>query len=114
MLRFIPGTVAVGVLASAVQVSAQTLNAPITGVTALSAAQFADMRGEYLMDDGSRLIIDGVRLRPVVLRDQRAPMPLLALGPNRLITADGKVLLEFRSHVDGMETVTLTMQVAAR
>lgn len=111
MRRLISAILAACGMASAVHVSAQTSEAPTIGVTALSAAQFSRMRGEYRMDDGSRLVIEGVRPRPVALFDQQAPMPLRVIGPNRLVAADGKVLLEFWSHVDDRETVTLTKQV---
>lgn len=99
---------------SAVPAAAQAVDAGHSGARPLSASQFHEMRGQYLMDDGSRLTIDGARLRPVARLDEQAPVPLQAAGRNRLVSADGRWQLEFQSHASGIDAVTLTMQVAAR
>jgi hypothetical protein len=81
---------------------------------ALSAARFADMRGEYRMKDGSVLTVGGVRLRPVAWLDDREPVPLVVAGPNLLVSRDGRWRIEFRSHADAFEAVILSRQVPAR
>jgi hypothetical protein len=111
MFRFDLAMVAVCVAASPLDATAQATE---RSDDELSAAQFRDLRGEYLMDDGSTLSIDGVRLRPLARLDDRPPVPLLVAGPNRLVSQDGRWRLEFQSRADGVDAVVLTMQRAGR
>jgi hypothetical protein len=114
MVRFIVTVVAVCAVASATGVAAQAVGTADRGARPLSAAQFSEMRGEYQMEDGSRLTIDGVRLQPMARLDERAPVPMRASGHNRLVSADGRWLLEFQSHANGIDAVTLTMREPTR
>ena len=111
MFRFDLAMAAVCVAASPMGAEAQTAEG---SVDVLSAAQFRDLRGEYLMDDGSTLSIDGVRLRPLARLDDRPPVPLQVAGPNRLVSQDGRWRLEFQSRADGVDAVVLTMQRTGR
>jgi hypothetical protein len=111
MFRFNLALVAVCVAASPIGVTAQIIERP---EVELSAAQFRDLRGEYLLDDGSRLSIAGVRLRPLARLDDRPPVPLQVAGPNRLVSRDGRWRLEFQSRADGVDAVVLTMQSTGR
>jgi hypothetical protein len=114
MFRFTVSLLVVCTVMSGSPVAAQAADTVDPAVEALSAAQFADMRGEYQMDDGSVLTVDGVRKRPVAWLDQRGPIPLVVLGPNRLVSADGHWKLEFRAGADRFDAVILTRQIAAR
>lgn len=114
MSRFNLVRVVVCATLSPIPLAAQTVDAVGPGDKALSAARFADMRGEYRMDDGSVLTIEGARLRPMARVDARAAVPLRAAGPDRLVSADGLWQLEFRSHGDRFDAVRLTMPLAAR
>ena len=93
---------------------AQAVDPVETQVKALSAARFADMRGEYRMEDGSLLTVDGARLRPVAWLDDREPVPLVVAGPNRLVSLDGRWSLEFKSRADAFNAVVLTRRVPTR
>lgn len=107
MFRFELVLVAACVAASPIGATAQATE---RSDGALSAAQFRDLRGEYLMDDGSTLSIDGVRLRPLARLDDRPPVPLQVAGPNRLVSQDGRWRLEFQSRADRVDAVVLTIQ----
>jgi hypothetical protein len=89
------------------------------GATLLRSDQYAAMRGEYLMSDGSRVWIEGSRARPAVAIDDREPLLLVATGRNRFATIDGRMQLEFHAHdngnIDGLTLTTGgTVQVSRR
>lgn len=87
----------------------------VTGSRALSTAQFAELRGEYLLADGRRLNVEGPRTRPVVALDDRAPVALLPLGADRFVSADGSLQLAFQQRPNGLvDSVAVTMRVGAR
>ena len=93
---------------------AQAMDPVEPQVKALSAARFADMRGEYRMEDGSLLTVGGARLRPVAWLDDRQPVSFVVAGPNRLVSLDGDWSLEFKSHADAFNAVVLIRRVPTR
>lgn len=79
------------------------------GARALASDEFAAVRGEYLMTDGSRLTVDGVRHWPMVALGDQAPVRLLPAGPHRFVSADGRLWLEFTARANGLvDSVALT------
>ncbi len=86
----------------------------VTGSRALSSAQLAEMRGEYLLTDGRRLSVEGPRTRPMVALGDRAPVALLPAGGDRFVSADGSVQLAFRSLPNGLvDAITVTTRVTS-
>lgn len=77
----------------------------------LTSAEFAEMRGEYRLSSGGLLVMGGARHRPVVELNDQAPLALLPVGPNRLVSADGKLRMEFKTEANG-EVSGLTVHVA--
>lgn len=78
----------------------------------LSTAEFAELRGEYRLQGGGALVLGGARHRPVAELNDRAPMALLPVGPNQLVSTDGKLRLEFQMLANG-EVSQLTLHVAS-
>lgn len=78
----------------------------------LSSAEFAELRGEYRLQGGGALVLGGARHRPVAELNDKAPMPMLPMGPNQLVSTDGKLRLEFQTLANG-EVSQLTLHVAA-
>lgn len=81
------------------------------GVRTLSSAEFAEVRGEYLLAGGGSMVVGGARHRPIVEFNDKAPMALLAVAPNQLVSADGQLRLEFRTEANG-EVSAVTVHVA--
>ena len=77
----------------------------------LTTAEFAELRGEYRLQGGGALVLGGARHRPVAELNDKAPMALLPIGPNQLVSADGKLKLEFHTLANG-EVSQLTLHVA--
>jgi hypothetical protein len=99
--------VPVSVAASAAQQQVQVLG---QGRRVLSSAEFAELRGEYRLQGGGSLVVGGARHRPVVELNDRAPLALLPVAPDRLVSADGRLQLAFRTHANG-EVSGLTLHV---
>lgn len=78
----------------------------------LSTAEFAELRGEYRLQGGGALVVGGARHRPVAELNDKAPMALLPVGPNQLVSTDGKLRLEFQLLANG-EVSQLTLHAAS-
>jgi hypothetical protein len=77
---------------------------------AISSAEFAELRGEYRLADGGRLVVEGVRHRPMVALNDHAPVRLVALGEHRYASADGELQLRFNARANGnIDAVTITL-----
>ncbi|HJV70622.1 hypothetical protein [Ideonella sp.] len=115
MSRFIVALAAACLAASLVPVVARAAPAEEVEVVgrsarALGSDEFAAVRGEYLLADGSRLSVEGVRHRPTVALGDQAPVRLLAAGPNQFVSADGRLWLEFNGHANGnVDAVKVTV-----
>jgi hypothetical protein len=104
-----PGAVVPVSVASAVQPQVQVLGQG-QGRRILSSAEFAELRGEYRLQGGGSLVVGGARHRPVVELNDHAPLALLPVAPDRLVSADGRLQLAFRTHANG-EVSGLTLHV---
>jgi hypothetical protein len=62
--------------------------------------EFAAMRGAYRLTDGRLLFVGGARQRPTAELGTTA-VALQAAGPNRLISADGSMVLRFKARANG-------------
>ncbi|HEX5683749.1 MAG TPA: hypothetical protein VFY73_06910 [Ideonella sp.] len=77
---------------------------------AISSAEFAELRGEYRLAGGGRLVVEGVRHRPMVALNDRAPVRLVSLGEHRYASADDALQLRFNAHANGnVDAVTITL-----
>jgi len=77
---------------------------------AISSAEFAELRGEYRLADGGRLVVEGARHRPMVALNDSAPVRLVSLGEHRYASADGALQLRFNAHANGnIDAVTITL-----
>jgi hypothetical protein len=63
--------------------------------------EFAAMRGAYRLTDGRLLFLGGARQRPTAELGTTAAVALQAAGPNRLISADGSMVLNFKARANG-------------
>lgn len=77
----------------------------------LASAEFAELRGEYRLSSGGSLVLGGARHRPVVELNDMAPVALLPVAPNHLVSADGRMQLLFRTEANGVVS-GLTLQLA--
>lgn len=107
MSRFIVALAAACVAVSLIPVAAQAappeqVEVVGRGARALASDEFAAVRGEYLLADGSRLTIEGARHRPMVALGDQAPVRLLPAGPHQFASADGRLWLEFTTHANGL------------
>lgn len=78
----------------------------------LTTAEFAELRGEYRLQGGGALVLGGARHRPVAELNDKAPVALLPMAPNQLVSTDGRLRLEFQTLPNG-EVSQLTLHVAA-
>jgi hypothetical protein len=100
--------VPVAVVVSTAQQQVQVLG---QGGRILSSAEFAELRGEYRLQGGGSLVVRGARHRPVAELNDREPLALFLAGPDRLVSADGRLQLDVRTEANG-EVSRLTLQVA--
>ena len=63
--------------------------------------EFAAMRGAYRMSDGRLLFVGGARQRPTAELGRMGPVALQSVGPNRLASADGSMVLSFNARANG-------------
>lgn len=63
--------------------------------------EFAAMRGAYRLSDGRLLFVGGARQRPMAELGTTAAVALQAAGPNRLVSADGAMVLNFKARANG-------------
>lgn len=78
----------------------------------MTAAEFAELRGEYRLHGGGALVVGGARHRPVAELNGKAPMALQPMGNNQLVSTDGMLRLEFHTLPNG-EVSQLTLHVAS-
>jgi hypothetical protein len=78
----------------------------------LTPAEFAELRGEYRLQGGGALVLGGARHRPVAELNDKAPVALLPMAPNQLVSTDGTLRLEFQTLANG-EVSQLTLHVVA-
>lgn len=67
----------------------------------LKEQEFAAMRGAYRLTDGRLLFLGGARQRPTAELGTMEAVALQAAGPNRLISADGSMVLRFKARANG-------------
>lgn len=73
----------------------------IHGARGLSVSDFAELRGDYDLADGSRLSIEGTRSHPMAQLDDQAPAPLTMTGPNEFTDASGTMRVLFHAAANG-------------
>jgi len=61
--------------------------------------------GAYAMSNGWRLKVDPTSNGIVAQIDKRGPVSLVAMSPDRYVTRDGKVSMEFNRGTDGQDMV---------
>lgn len=75
--------------------------------------EFAAMRGAYRLTDGRLLFVGGARQRPTAELGTTAVVALQAAGPNRLISADGSMVLNFKARANGdIDEVVVSLPAA--
>ncbi|WP_374562080.1 hypothetical protein [Ideonella sp.] len=67
----------------------------------LPEQEFAAMRGAYRLSDGRLLFVGGARQRPTAELGATTAVALQAAGPNRLVSADGSMVLRFKARANG-------------
>jgi hypothetical protein len=75
--------------------------------------EFAAMRGAYRLTDGRLLFVGGARQRPTAELGTTTAVTLQAAGPNRLISADGSMVLSFKARANGdIDEVVVSLPAA--
>lgn len=104
-----PAGLPVAVVVSSAQPQIQVVG---QSTRTLTTAEFAELRGEYRLQGGGALVLGGARHRPVAELNDKAPVALLPMAPNQLVSTDGRLRLEFQTLPNG-EVSQLTLHVAA-
>lgn len=75
----------------------------------LSSVEFAELRGEFELANGSRLSIEGTRLRPMAQIGGDPAVALVMTGPAQLTSVAGTMRLDLRAAPNGIvEGLTVT------
>lgn len=72
------------------------------GSALIGSVEYAALRGEYLLANGSRLVVEGSRQRLVVSVDEQAPQRLVMSSPQDFVSADGRWRLRFQARPNGL------------
>jgi hypothetical protein len=67
----------------------------------LSSSEFAELRGEYDLANGSRLSIEGTRLRPMAQIDGHDGVPLVMTGPTQFTDVAGQMRVDLHAAPNG-------------
>ena len=70
----------------------------------LSSSEFTELRGEYELSNGSRLSIEGTRLRPMVQIDADAAQQLVMTGPAQFTNVAGTMRVDLHPAPNGIVT----------
>jgi hypothetical protein len=75
--------------------------------------EFAAMRGAYRLTDGRLLLVGGARQHATAELGNMGPMTLLSVGPNKLASADGSMVLHFNARANGdIDEVVVSLPAA--
>jgi hypothetical protein len=81
----------------------------------LTPAQASELQGHYALADGRTLVVTRQGARVMAELDGHAAAPLQALSATRLLSADGRLALDFEAAANGnVSAVRLTQRSAAR
>jgi hypothetical protein len=77
--------------------------------SSMSSADFAELRGQYELSNGSRLSVEGTRLRPMAQIDGHDGVPLVMTGPTQFTDVAGTMRIDLHAQRNGnVDSLTLT------
>lgn len=73
----------------------------IHGARGMSSDDYAAVRGQYDLSNGSRLSIEGTRQHPMAQIDDQQPVALVMTGPNQFSDAAGTMRVDIQAAPNG-------------